>query len=98
MIAGFSAAGTDRTPAVQAPSATKLMCPKETTPELPMNAYSATTIATLTSALMKYVCVECENTVASSAAATTSSAGTPSSTTAPALRLTRAPRPVAATA
>ena len=36
MIAGFSASGTDSTPAVQAPTATKLMCPKERTPELPM--------------------------------------------------------------
>ena len=36
MIAGFSPAGTESTPAVQAPSATKLMCPNESTPELPM--------------------------------------------------------------
>ncbi len=33
MIAGFSDFGTDSTPAVQAPTATKLMCPKESTPE-----------------------------------------------------------------
>ena len=37
MIAGFSAVGTERTPAVHAPSATKLMCPNDSTPELPMN-------------------------------------------------------------
>ena len=36
MIAGFAPDGTDRTPAVHAPSATKLMCPNESTPELPM--------------------------------------------------------------
>ena len=36
MIAGFSPAGTESTPAVQAPTATKLMCPKLSTPELPM--------------------------------------------------------------
>ena len=36
MIAGFSLTGTDSTPAVQAPSATKLMWPNESTPELPM--------------------------------------------------------------
>ena len=30
------ARGTDKTPAVQAPSATKLMWPKDSTPELPM--------------------------------------------------------------
>ena len=36
MIAGFSAAGTESTPAVHAPTATKLMCPNERTPELPM--------------------------------------------------------------
>ena len=53
MIAGFSAAGTDSTPAVQAPIATKLMCPNETTPELPTKTYSPTTIATLTSASVK---------------------------------------------
>ena len=35
MIAGFSETGTERTPAVQAPTATKLMCPNETTPEFP---------------------------------------------------------------
>ena len=53
MIAGFSAAGTDSTPAVQAPIATKLMCPNETTPELPTKTYSPTTIATFTSASVK---------------------------------------------
>ena len=37
MIAGFSPTGTVSTPAVQAPIATKLMCPNESTPELPMN-------------------------------------------------------------
>ena len=36
MIAGFSLVGTDSTPAVHAPIATKLMCPNESTPELPM--------------------------------------------------------------
>ena len=36
MIADFSPAGTDSTPAVHAPSATKLMWPNESTPELPM--------------------------------------------------------------
>ena len=35
MIAGFSLAGTVRTPAVQAPIAKKAMCPNESTPELP---------------------------------------------------------------
>ena len=53
MVAGFSATGTERTPAAQAPTATKLMWPKETTPELPTNTYSATTTETATSALMK---------------------------------------------
>ncbi len=53
MIAGFSVAGTDSTPAVHAPSATKLTWPNERTPELPTKTYSATTIATITSALMK---------------------------------------------
>ena len=53
MIAGFSPAGTESTPAVQAPSATKLMWPNESTPELPTKTYSATTIATLTSASVK---------------------------------------------
>ena len=37
MIAGFSLRGTESTPAVQAPSATKLIWPNESTPELPMN-------------------------------------------------------------
>ncbi len=36
MIAGFSPVGTVSTPAVHAPSATKLMCPNDSTPELPM--------------------------------------------------------------
>jgi len=36
MIAGFSPTGTVSTPAVHAPTATKLMCPNESTPELPM--------------------------------------------------------------
>ena len=53
MIADFSAAGTDRTPAVHAPTATKLMWPNDSTPELPMKTYSATTIETLTRELMK---------------------------------------------
>ena len=53
MIAGFSPGGTVSTPAVHAPSATKLMCPNESTPELPMKTYSATTIATLTSVSVK---------------------------------------------
>ena len=35
IVAGFSSLGTERTPAAQAPTATKLMCPNETTPELP---------------------------------------------------------------
>ena len=34
-VAGFSSTGTESTPAVQAPTATKAMCPNETTPELP---------------------------------------------------------------
>ena len=37
MIAGFSATGIERMPAAHAPTATKLMCPNESTPELPMN-------------------------------------------------------------
>ena len=37
MIAGFSARGTESTPAVHTPSATKLMWPNDTTPELPTN-------------------------------------------------------------
>jgi hypothetical protein len=49
----FWSSGTVSTPAVQAPTATKLMCPNESTPELPMNTYSATTIATLTSVSRK---------------------------------------------
>ena len=32
MIAGFSSTGIDRTPAAHAPTATKLMCPNESTP------------------------------------------------------------------
>ncbi len=43
---GFSVIGTESTPAVHAPTETKLMCPNESTPELPTNVYSATTIAT----------------------------------------------------
>ena len=35
IVAGFSSTGTESTPAVQAPTATKLMCPNESTPELP---------------------------------------------------------------
>ena len=35
IVAGFSSTGTESTPAVQAPIATKLMCPNERTPELP---------------------------------------------------------------
>jgi hypothetical protein len=53
MNAGFSCSGTDSTPAAQAPTATKLTCPNERTPELPTKTYSATTIDTETSALMK---------------------------------------------
>ena len=53
MKAGFSPVGTDRTPAVHAPSATKLMCPKESTPVFPMKMYRPTTITTLTSASTK---------------------------------------------
>ena len=37
IVAGFSSLGTERTPAAQAPTATKLMCPNERTPELPTN-------------------------------------------------------------
>ena len=36
ITAGFSATGTVSTPATHAPTATKLMWPNETTPELPM--------------------------------------------------------------
>ena len=36
MIAGFSATGIERTPAAQAPTATKLICPNDSTPEFPM--------------------------------------------------------------
>ena len=35
MNAGFSCSGTESTPAVHTPTATKLMCPKESTPEFP---------------------------------------------------------------
>ena len=35
IVAGFSSTATERTPAVHAPTATKLMCPNERTPELP---------------------------------------------------------------
>ena len=35
MVAGFSSTGTESTPAVQAPTATKLTWPNERTPELP---------------------------------------------------------------
>ena len=54
MIAGFCSAGTRehaRPPTRR--RATKLMWPNESTPELPMNRYSATTIATLTSVSTK---------------------------------------------
>ena len=35
IVAGFSCSGTVRTPAAQTPTAKKLMCPNESTPELP---------------------------------------------------------------
>ncbi len=53
MIAGFSLDGTVSTPAVHAPSATKLMWPNERTPVLPMKMYRPTTIVTLMSASRK---------------------------------------------
>ena len=49
----FDSSGTVITPAANAPTATKLVCPKEMTPELPTKTWIATTIATLTSALRK---------------------------------------------
>ena len=45
-MAAFSSTGTDRTPADQAPTATKLMWPNESTPEFPTKTYSATTMTT----------------------------------------------------
>ena len=36
MIAGFSATGIESTPATHAPTATKLTCPNDSTPEFPM--------------------------------------------------------------
>ena len=36
MAIGFSSLGTVSTPAVHAPTATKLICPNDRTPELPM--------------------------------------------------------------
>ena len=53
IVAGFSSLGTASTPAAQAPTATKLMWPNESTPEFPTNTYRATTMETETSALMK---------------------------------------------
>ena len=35
MVAGFSVTGTESTPAAQAPTATKLMWPNDSTPEFP---------------------------------------------------------------
>ena len=35
IVAGFSASGTESTPAAQTPTAKKLMWPNESTPELP---------------------------------------------------------------
>ena len=35
IVAGFSASGIESTPAAQTPTAKKLMCPNESTPELP---------------------------------------------------------------
>ncbi len=49
----FDSSGTVITPAANAPTATKLVCPKERTPELPTKTWIATTIATLTSAFRK---------------------------------------------
>ena len=99
MIAGFSPRGTDSTPAVHTPSATKLMWPNETTPELPMNTYSATTIDTLTRAVMKYTPVALETTLPSNAVAAMSRHG-PARTEAlvtavPPLRVGRRAHPVA---
>ena len=37
IVAGFSATGTESTPAAHTPTAKKLMCPNERTPELPTN-------------------------------------------------------------
>ena len=92
MIAGFSLAGTERTPAVHAPSATKLMWPNETTPELPTKMYSATTIETMTSALMKYVWLELDTTAPNSAASTTSRTGAASCAVAAARLIPAPPR------
>ena len=35
IVAGFSASGIESTPAAQTPTAKKLMCPNESTPEFP---------------------------------------------------------------
>ena len=45
---GFVSVGTVISPAEKAPTATKLACPKESTPELPTNTYSATTMLAAT--------------------------------------------------
>jgi hypothetical protein len=37
IVAGFSSTGTESTPAAQTPTAKKLMCPNERTPEFPTN-------------------------------------------------------------
>ena len=37
MVAGFSCSGIESTPAAHTPTAKKLMCPNESTPELPTN-------------------------------------------------------------
>ena len=49
----FTPVSSDMIPAQNAPTATKLMCPKESTPELPTNTYRPTTMATFTSAVRK---------------------------------------------
>ena len=49
----FDSSGIVITPAPNAPTATKLICPKESTPELPTKTQMATTMATETSAFRK---------------------------------------------
>src|SRR5262249_1380814 len=46
----FASAGTVSSPAAYAPTMKKPICPNDSTPELPTNTYSATTIAANTSA------------------------------------------------
>ena len=86
------AVGLVRSPAANAPTATKLICPNDHTPEFPMNTYNATTMVAVTRMLIASACRDIDMALPATATTMTRARGPANSATGRSFDLTPSPR------